>query len=432
MVTPLAQRMTVNSSLFSRFTELMRASEGRYRLISVMCIGCGDVFISRYFPKLEMLVNTGLVKLMIADKEPFEELVTSKLALAASSNELDSLERLRKRYATVQYMMQHHPNDIAYLNLSDEKDFASYMRLTQDMVFVLCPDDAHIQCAQDWIGRATVVFIEKPYACNLVEAQCFEETLYRMITTNGEDLPYTIVICLDHYLAKIFDYLMHRKEVASYIGAVREIEFSICESGGVEAWRVPALQAGMIYDLFSHVLAQISPFVNLDSFFPNNGTSAILAAQHEQCPIPSESFASIVNSDLRDTHDRKISIQGTIGKGIGVQDCKVLTIRGDHKTLTADFGPKADGKLYIECSGEALPHYTIGKGHDEILDAIFNGKYMREPVGGLLGADALKILKILTHMRTKVETRKSVFAQKQYPLGTPVEDIMQHFAVRVM
>lgn len=379
-------------------------------MISVTVIGCGDAFINRYWPTLELLANQGLIKLTVVDKGPLPSLIQSKLDLADRSGEASSVNDLTRHYQNLQQMLQDKPDTIAYFNVENPEERALYLRLTQDIVFVLVPDNIHIKYAREWLKRAVLVLVEKPYNRNVVEAQTFEQTLSEMVQANGQDLPYTIVLCIDHYLAKIFNYIMRRDEesLQAQIGVIKEIEFSICEAGGVEPWRAHALEAGMIYDMFCYLLAQISPFVRLETFLSTFDDHArIQIANHEDCPIRTESYANILHTRLLDLSGRSLRLHGQLGKGIGKVDNKFLRITGEHGTVFADFGPSSTGQLGLQTDNHHAPLFQIGKGHPEMLDAIFSGRFMEEPVGGLRGEDAVRILQILGHIRGGVDNRAS-------------------------
>ena len=315
--------------------------------------------------------------------------------------------------------------------MDDPEDASWYHFGCQELVFVLVPDDIHVKAARDWLKKATLVIVEKPYNRDLVEAQQFQATLAEMVRINGDDKPLTYVVCIDHYLAKIFSFILGRDEdgVKHQLGAIRRIEFSICESGGVEPWRAASLDAGMVYDLFCHVLAQVSPLVKLETFLGQRGCR-IAVAQHEGCPIKAESYAWIETDDLRDAQDRRVVLSGTLGKGVGEKDEKYLRLIGEEAELYADFGPRSDNKIKLICGGRSSTLFEIGKGHPEMLDALLCGRFMEQPVGGLIGEDAVEILRILTSIRSRIERQASRMGEQLYPIGSSLEEI-QRISIQV-
>ena len=429
MTQPLASIFRNGNGSNSRLTDLMRACRNRfqYRKISVVVVGCGDAFINRYWPKMQQLVYQQAIKLIVADQLPLDQLASSRVELAQQSGESGNARQLEQRYHEFHTATDKRPSDVMYLNLQNQRDRHLYDFLTTDIVFVLVPDDIHVICTKDWLDRSVLVIIEKPYDRDIVSAQRFEQDLAELVQSNGNHLPYTKVVCIDHCLAKISSYIFRRRDesLKKQIGAVRKIEFSLCESGGVEPWRAPALEAGMMYDLLCHVLAQASPFINLENFLSQSRTSGskIMVARHKDCPIKSESYAHFHLPGLKDHHDREITLSGCIGKGVGKQDQKFLRIVGEYGTLYADFSPGADNYMRLQTGSESAPLFEIGKGHGEMLDSIFEGRFMREPVGGIDGKTAVNILQILTNLRSTVSRLSHRLSQQEHDLGLDFQDI---------
>lgn len=409
-----------------RFTELMNACRHHYRVVSVIVNGCGDAFIMRYWPYLQQLVVLGRIKLTIVDKAPLPQLTEEKLALASQSGEEESVRQLKDRYDTLARLLRDRPHDIRYLNnRSNPEDQSWYQQLTADIVFVLVPDNAHIEYAKDWLGRAILVIIEKPYSDNLVTAQKFEETLKEIVQIRGDHHPYTVVICVDHYLAKIHLLVANKdnQELQKQLGVIRRIEFSICEAGAVEQWRASSLQAGMTYDLFCHVLAMISPFVDLTSF-PDAKGPGMLVAQHVDCPIDNESYGRLRDRPLRDFVKRQVILDGRLGKGVGQEDVKYLRMIGETGNLIyADLNPKSNGQISLQINGSLNSVFNVGKGHPEMLAAIFEGRFQEDTVGGLDGQTAVEILKIMTSIQQGIGGVKNQMKNNQYPIGAPLNNI---------
>jgi hypothetical protein len=166
------------------------------------------------------------------------------------------------------------------------------------------------------------------------------------------------------------------------------------------------LEAGMIYDLFSHVLAMLSIELNLSSF-RSDQIREIKVARHKNCPtsVDCETFASF-DFWLFDYHGRRVDVKGIVGKGVGNRDEKFLNLVGEHGLISCDLGTKRSGQtwIYKEKSGGKVkrPIYRIGKGHPEFLEAILGGTYIEQPVGGLTGDIAIEILSILGAIRGRI------------------------------
>src|SRR5262249_20318796 len=146
----------------------------------------------------------------------------------------------------------------------------------------------------------------------------------------------------DHYLAKIAGYVFNkeRDQLSERIGRLARVEFGILEAGPVEPWRAEALRAGMIYDLFSHVLAMLSEELNLSAFHPNN-VRQIAVARHK---IPEFEFAgdafAYFDFSLDDHRGRPITVTGAVGKGVGESDDKFFTFIGEHGSIKCSLGSK--------------------------------------------------------------------------------------------
>ena len=192
MTEQLVQELTADPERSTRLTELMNACRNEYRYVSVLVIGCGDAFINRYWPKLQLLVNRGRIILTVVDIQPINSLVNKNLRSAKKSGEeTDSFEKLRGFYRSLQRMLREEPTRIKYLDMSDKDDRISYEQSIHELVFVLVPDDIHIRYAKEWIRKSKLILIEKPYNRDLVEAENFEQTLKGMIELTGGRIPHT-------------------------------------------------------------------------------------------------------------------------------------------------------------------------------------------------------------------------------------------------
>ena len=71
------------------------------------------------------------------------------------------------------------------------------------------------------------------------------------------------------------------------------------------------------------------------------------------------------------------------------------------------------------------PLFDVGKGHKEMLDAIFSGRFLDKPIGGLKGETAAEILRILNSIRTGTERvqREMQRQDRRYALRDTVETI---------
>lgn len=135
--------------------------------------------------------------------------------------------------------------------------------------------------------------MEKPYNRQQIEAAQFVEEVERLAERRGS-AAHTVFFGLDHYHAKIFDYIMKREDLdlETQTGHIREIEFALREIGPVEPWRATTLGAGLLYDLLPYILAMISSIVDLRSLTDSRRID-IKIARHDKCPFDAKTYAWI-------------------------------------------------------------------------------------------------------------------------------------------
>lgn len=416
--TKLAEFFRNNPGRIKQLEVLMEnCRNGRCRRVHMVVIGCGDAFINRYWPTLLLYINRGFLILTAADLKPLQTLIDEKVALATKSPaETEAAGKLKKGYAEFLFKIQEPPNKekikaVKYANLDPNdpnNDREWYGHLEADVVFVLVPDDVHIKEARQWNRRATIVLIEKPYNLDLAQAQDFEEEL-KKLASEKSDGAYTIFCGLDHFYAKIFEYIWnrHEDEIKEKVGQITGVEFGICEAGKIELWRVATLVAGIIYDLLPHVLAMISPLVKLNTIPLDSENLEIKVARHADCPpgFPLESYAWLKTKAL-DQKDRDLMISGHLGKGVGLQDEKYLRLIGEHGSVYFELNPAKEGLIQVEKNGTPDRLYRVKKGHPEIIDSICKGEFLDQPIGAITGDEAVQILKVLTSIRSRVEMVK--------------------------
>jgi len=277
--------------------------------------------------------------------------------------------------------------------------------------------------------------VEKPYNREFDEAEEFEDLLNAMANQSGGHVPTTWVCPFDHYLAKIAEYVFNREKpflshsmggLIERIGGLIRIEFAILEAGPVEEWRRESLQAGMIYDLFSHVLAMLYVEVDL-STFSYFRVNRIAVARHENATAEGErqrfggdTFAYF-DFVLSTYSGRSVSIRGSVGKGVGERDEKYLTFIGETGWIKCDLTPHGSKHVLIkEGDKDAMekPIFGIKGGHIEFVETLLAGKYIEEPIGGLTGKAAIEILKIMNKIRNKIPA-----SIHEYPIGTDKAEI---------
>lgn len=416
-----------NQTILLRALMLMAATGCQQ--ISVVCVGVGDAFF-RYWEKLQQLVNRGRIKLTLADVKSLADLRDQRVQEAREAGRDKDAELIESRYNSLQAAIDANPNSIQFLD-KDDKDKARYQHLTAHIVFILVPDNVHIREALPWLHRTVLILIEKPFNRNVEEADQFEQKLRDLVSKNPGGAPFTIVVGIDHYLAKIEEYLKREEsdDLLKRIGGVQQIEFRLLEAQKVEAWRQGALAAGMSYDLYVHVQAMIANHVDLRSFTLDSERTCIRAAKHHKSPIGGEDYMWI-DTVLANSQGGEVRLTGAVGKGVGTRDEKYLVFVGKKGKLYFQLDRKQKGGVYLLGQGQSFPGVDgtgnlcgVGEGHPEMLDALFDGRFIEEPVGGLPGEVAIKILENTRQIRDQIASQ-GVFADKnKYEPGTSVEEI---------
>jgi predicted dehydrogenase len=357
-------------------------------------------------------------------------LATNKLRLAREAGDVDAANRLETRYNELNGDIEaargtlhdeDRPRFIHYVDLSNNSEQCWLDRIRADVVFVLVPDKDHIRVARRWLKRATLILIEKPYDREYTVADAFEKELSTMISATDQStrdsLPGTVVSPFDHYLAKIHEYVQNRDTANRLTGPLQKIEFALVEAGPVERWRAETLSAGMIYDLLSHVFAMLSVELDLRTFQLQNRRTKIAVARHaglEDSPYKAETFATfefIMNS----YSGAAVEVRGSVGKGVGKQDMKHITLVGRDSTLRMELGRLKPG---IFTQDRDVKIFNIYQGHPEFVESIVDGRFQDEKIGWLKGDVSLSILRSIGDIRRSIDGNMHI-----YKTGTSIEEI---------
>ncbi|HEY6249630.1 MAG TPA: hypothetical protein VI685_06690, partial [Candidatus Angelobacter sp.] len=340
------------SERFADLNRLMLMARTRAQILQFVCIGAGDAFIERYWPKLRGEVRLGRISLLVADYGPLDELKAEKVKLARDAGENSAADRLEILYeqltldhrASDGTLHEERPQMVHYVDLKDPAEQSWLDRIRADVVFVLVPDQYHIRVARRWLKRATLIIIENPYDKEYTVAESFEQDLSRMLDAAAEstrvELPGTVVSPFDHYLAKIQEYIRDHATVAALLGPLKSVEFALLEPGPVERWRVEALSAGMIYDLFSHILAMLSVDLKVSTFDIQSRRTRIAVARHsglEETDYKADTFATF-DFTMETYSGALVDVHGAVGKGVGSSDMKHLTLIGGDSVVRFDLG----------------------------------------------------------------------------------------------
>ena len=370
-----------------RFRELMNDCKNKTRTIKVAIEGAGDVFENYYWEHLKKYRAEKQAKFWITDvKKP----------------------RIYKQIKR------------DFMNKRIIEDFMVYNNISPDIVFILVPDRIHLATVErwigeeEWIGRANTIFIEKPYDRYLEDAIQFQKFFFESGNKRS------IIFCFDHYLVKIHDFIENKKQVLDIIGgSINNITFNMLEPGPIKKSRAESVVKGMIFDMFCHQLALISTVLNIETL----SYIKVQGAKYENSPIgDNETFASL-DFILSDHElEKTITVSGHIGKGVGKEEQKYMILEGSSGFIIFDFIGK---KILISVNGKQPEEkFIIRDAYNFFIETLFNGEYMKRPVGALSHKNSLLILRKLESAREIIQEQIRKKPLVTYEVGTKLEKIM--------
>lgn len=303
-------------------------------------------------------------------------------------------------------------NNAYYLNKVKEGKF--YENLSgADYVFLVAPDQFHSEIAEFWLERLAPggrIFIEKPL-------DAFVRAALKLKKRVEEKKD--IVFAFDHYLARARPFLQDKERYFKEIGGIKKIKFHILECFGIPPNRVKALDKGMIFDLFCHVLALVSAMIdrNLtpsETILQTVKLEEVKAAQYLNCPISGETFAWIkflINS---------IEIESAVGKSVGTQEDKSMVIYGSRGQIKLDL--LKDKFFVFDHQGNKQNRGNLNPNHVEsFLEEILQGKDPLSSPGMLSFDAAFEILTILD------EAKMRIGKMPEYQVGGSIIEILKSF-----
>jgi len=393
--------------------------------IGVTVVGAGDAFINRYWPTLRKHVSNNKIVLSIADTKGLKALAADKVSDLRKSEEPGMnkvADKLQEGYDQLgRFLDMDSDKAVQYFDLSTKEGLHRYQTLhLTDFVFVLVPDHIHLQEARKWLPRATLVFVEKPYASSIREAQEFEteyEQLQSSAATSGGN---AIVVPFDHYFAKLMPCIKILEGGAlRQIGELLSIDCVLTESRLPEAHRIETLRGGLMADLYPHILAVLSVFTDLESI--GHQKRNVQVATVKANPFPTETYARI-ESRMRDYDGNSVNVKATLGKGIGEGESKHLIVKGSTGQLVINFTPDrvlgeqplaswirgSDTPLTAQAVNDGKLCDLYSSGHAEFIEILLQGKYLDEPCGGLVRHQAELIMKELDALRDGVGKMRSL------------------------
>lgn len=186
----LAELLSDDSHRNRALHTLMDICRSGAQEVYCVCVGAGDAFINRYWPKLRERVNRQTLRLLVADEKPLEKFVP-EIPMGSGGEGLDEkAERIRNLYEEFKddVKRQKTKQKIKYVNINNPSDHGWYDHLKADIVFVLVPDYNHLKVAKEWLGRSTLILVEKPYSQDPIEIAVFHEVMDKMMERAGGDV----------------------------------------------------------------------------------------------------------------------------------------------------------------------------------------------------------------------------------------------------
>jgi len=343
---------------------------------NIVLEGCNGEWSQRHY--LPLLVNKaarGDIKLWAIDVEDEIKLKDPQI---------------RKSYEIAQ---SHHKAH--YLNkIKHEQSYKGFSDATY--VFIVTPDQYHSQIAEFWLGRLAPkgkIFIEKPLDASMRSALKLRQNIKER---NKEDA----VFVFSHYLARAQPFLQDINRNLDQIGKVERIEFHILESATIPLNRAKALNKGVIFDLFGHILALSGALIERNltcskSILQRAKLREVKAAQYLGCPTAGEAF-----SRIKFAFDN-VEVISLIGKAL--RDEKVMIVYGSNGVTKLDF--LSNTFLVFDHQGEPKSQGQLNPRHVEsFLEEIIDKDKQPISVPGVLDFDAgIEILAILDKAKMRIE-----------------------------
>jgi predicted dehydrogenase len=144
-----------------------------------------------------------------------------------------------------------------YLDKADPDDYAKYLNLRPDVVFIVTPDFTHSAIARQWIGKSPLVFIEKPFDSQIKNVEDLLLTLGQRHNLEGN----TEILGLDHYQFYALPIIEMKPRIDEHLGReIKDVVFYLTEDRPIEKGRVHSLQYGLTLDLLPHLIALLTYF----------------------------------------------------------------------------------------------------------------------------------------------------------------------------
>jgi predicted dehydrogenase len=228
-----------------------------------------------------------------------------------------------------------------YLDKARPDDKRDYELMAPDVVFVVTPDYTHCAVVRPWIGRAKLVFVEKPFDVT-------PEPILNVIALLRDEA--TAVFGLDHYLFYATALLDNAAVVDSHLQAgIANLEFVLAQKDLIDTQREQALCQGLTLDLLPHGLAFAVLLANLDDvqdiLVHDVGVYEPAVSNNKGQLVPMTKFGahetySRVSFNIYRASEAKPMIRMTtlVGKGFATTAKYIDISAPDGRLLRMDFG----------------------------------------------------------------------------------------------
>lgn len=305
---------------------------------------------------------------------------------------------------------------VSYLDLEKPEDIKKYKKIKDvDAVFVATPDFLHAKVAQDFLGRAKRIFIDKPLDSILRNVRMIE--FFPKVEN--------IVFCYDHYLSKFYPFELKTDQwlKEEIIGKVKKIEFNLLEPIIIPRHRIVALDAGMIYDLFSHGLAVITAIPNKWAYPDLENLQKlkileVMVGKYKGCRIHGCSYSKIIfEVPLGNAF---VPCEARVGKAVGKKFEKTLRITGSKGKIIVDI-ENYRYKIVDSVGREIREGKLIYDYAQHFLSTAID---VKNPVYKIPGAMPLNAGKEILYILDETDWRKKPKGRiPTYPIGSSVSEI---------
>jgi predicted dehydrogenase/oxalate decarboxylase/phosphoglucose isomerase-like protein (cupin superfamily) len=182
-----------------------------------------------------------------------------------------------------------------YLDKADPDEYAQYLNLRPDAVFIVTPDFTHCVLAREWLGKTPTIFIEKPFDSQVTNVENMLLTLGQQQKAVGS----TEILGLDHYQFYALPVDKQEALINEHLGGyIANVNFYLTEARPIEHGRVRSLQYGLTLDLLPHCIALLTYFGDVGSI-----DEIVIKAAGQYHPLVAVSRDGLSQESISDQFD---------------------------------------------------------------------------------------------------------------------------------